>query len=337
MDAAERAELVLALESGGDDRDGKLKGLGISRATYYRWRKQYRSGGIAALERRAAGSKQRWNRLNEKEEEVVLEIARSHPELSPRLIAVKITDEQEFSVSESTVYRLLKERGLIEPRALEDMPAAKQWKHQTTAPDQIWQCDATNFFVVGWGYYKGIPVIDDYSRKILAFPVKPDETSFSIADAIEAALESARKEGHALKEKPLLLSDNGPGFWGNVLAQYLMFHGIRHIFGRPYHPQTQGKVESVNKKIKGKVNLLIYDSPSVLEAAVRATVEKHNATPHEALKNVSPNDIYAGRQKEILKRREEKKRLTLQRRKEYNLSRPPRPSKTKNAKVSQMV
>ena len=337
MNAEERAGFVEAVESHGHDRNGKLKELGIPRATYYRWRKQYKAGGIEALERKTVETKQTWNRLNEKEEELVFQIARDHPELSPRLLATKMTDEQDFSVSESTVYRLLKERGLIEPRALEDMPAAKQWKHQTTAPDQIWQCDATNFFVAGWGYYKGIPVIDDYSRKILAFPVKPDETSFSIADAIEKAMESARKEGHALGTKPLLLSDNGPGFWGEVLAQYLMFHGIRHIFGRPYHPQTQGKVESVNKKVKGKVNLLIYCSPSALEEAAQAAAEKHNATPHEALKNVCPNDVYAGRQKEILKRREEKKRLTLQRRKEYNLSRPPRPSRRLNHNVSQMV
>lgn len=337
MNAEERAGLVEALESSGQGRYGKLAELGIPRATYYRWKKLYEAEGVQGLEKKVAAIKQSWNRLNGKEEELVYEIARDHPELSPRLLAVKITDEQEFSVSESTVYRLLKERGLIEPRALEDMPAAKQWKHQTTAPDQIWQCDATNFFMAGWGYYKGIPVADDYSRKILAFPVKPDETSFSIADAIEEAMESARKEGHALREKPLLLSDNGPGFWGEVLAQYLMFHGIRHIFGRPYHPQTQGKVESINKRVKGKVNLLIYDSPSVLELAVEKVVEQCNATPMEVLKNVSPNDVNAGRQKEILKRREEKKRLTLIRRKEYNLSRPPRPSKSLNPNVSQSI
>jgi hypothetical protein len=41
--------------------------------------------------------------------------------------------------------------------------------------------------------------------------------------------------------------------------------------------------------------------------------------PHESLGNVSPNDVYAGRKEEILKRRAEKKRLTLERRKKYNL------------------
>ena len=45
----------------------------------------------------------------------------------------------------------------------------------------------------------------------------------------------------------------------------------------------------------------------------------YNNMPHESLGNVSPNDVYVGRKEEILKRRAEKKRLTLERRKKYNL------------------
>jgi len=66
---------------------------------------------------------------------------------------VKITDEEGFSVSESTVYRILKENGLICPRPLGEMPAQKEGRHKTSRPDELWQCDATNLFVVGWGYY----------------------------------------------------------------------------------------------------------------------------------------------------------------------------------------
>jgi transposase InsO family protein len=250
-------------------------------------------------------------------------------------MAVKVTDEETFSVSESTVYRILKANNMVAPRPLDQMPAAKEWKHRTNSPDEIWQTDATNFFVVGWGYYKAIPVLDDYSRKVLACPVKRDETSFSISDAIEEARENAEKEGHQLEPKPILLSDNGSGFCGEVLEKYLKVHGIRHIFGQPYHPQTQGKVEALNKKLKGRVNLLVYCSPEELERAVKEAIRIYNATPHEALKNVSPNDVYAGRQEEILKRRAEKKRLTLQKRKRYNLAWRPESLSSDNANLSQ--
>jgi transposase InsO family protein len=259
--------------------------------------------------------------LTPEEETRAMAVALAHPDLSPRLLSVKLLDDEGLFVSESSLFRRLKERGLIEPRPLEGMPAAKEWKHKTTKPDQIWQCDGTFFFVVGWGYYKGIPVQDDFSRKVLAMPVKPDESGQSISDAVEQARETAQREGHKLDPKPMLLSDNGPGFIGDVLSKYLGHHGIRHIFGHPYHPQTQGKVEAVNKKIKGRVKMLVYCTPEELERAVAEAVKIHNATPREALKNVSPNDVYAGRMEEILRRRAEIKRLALQKRKEYNRAR----------------
>jgi transposase InsO family protein len=262
-----------------------------------------------------------WNRLTEAEVKKVLEVARLHPELSPRLLSVKITDEENFSVSESTVYRILKENNLIAPRPLPELPAAKEWRHKTTKPDELWQSDATNIFIVGWGYYKLIPVEDDHSRKILGYDIRPDETAFSFTDVVEIAIENARKEGHLTdkNEMPSLYTDNGSGFVSEVMSGYLEAHGIRHIFGTPYHPQGRGKIERFNRSIKEKLCLVVYCSPEELKKAVTEAIAIYNATPHESLGNVSPNDVYAGRKEEILKRRQEKKQLTLGRRKKYNL------------------
>lgn len=334
MKPLERAGVIEAVESGGHGRRERLETVNVPRSTYYRWKGRYEAAGTAGLERRS-GPDGSWTQLAPEEDARALAVAMANPELSPRLLSVKLLDEEGISVSESTLFRRLKERGLIEPRPFEDLPAAKEWKHKTTAPDQIWQCDGTNFFVVNYGYYKAIPVVDDYSRKILAMPVKPDESSHSIADAVEEAIEAARREGHTLQARPLLLSDNGPGFIGDVLSRYLAQRGIRHIFGQPYHPQTQGKVEGVNKKIKGRVKMLVYCSPEALAEAVTEAVRAHNATPREALKNVSPNDVYVGRMEEILKRRAELKRLALQRRKEYNRARRLESQRSNGGKVSQ--
>ena len=321
MNGVMKGDLIEKVESKSGRRLEILQELQIPRSTYYHWRKAYEKEGIAGFKKVRSRGKI-WNRLMAVEVERVLVVARLHPELSPRLLAVKITDEEDFSISESTVYRILKGNGLIYPRPLGEMPAQKQWRHKTTRPDELWQCDATNLFVIGWGYYKLIPVEDDFSRKILAHDVKPDESAFSLSDTLEMGLENARKEGHLTGSDPMprLYSDNGSGFTSKLLAGYLFQHGIKHIFGTPYHPQGRGKIERFNRRIKEKLCLVVYCSPDELKRVVDETIATYNCTPHESLDNVSPNDMYAGRQEVILQRRKKKKQLTLERRKQYNLN-----------------
>ena len=322
MKAEEIKDLIEQIEAFGNNRRSVLLTLNIPESTYYRWRGMYEREGMSGLKKMSTAPGKVWNRILPEEEEIILEVSKNHPELTPRLIAVKITDTKGFYASEKTVYRLLKKHNLIEPRPLKEIPAAKEYRVKTKRPDQMWQCDATNMFVRGWGYYKYIPVLDDYSRYVLTDELKLDETGDSISDAVEAAIEEAKRLGHKLKPAPFLLSDNGPGFRGDTLSGYLWEHGIKHRFGRPYHPQTQGKVERFNRTTKSKtINLIVYSSPDELQAALKKAVREYNHTPHSRLNNVSPADVYAGRKEEILRKRAELKMLTLEKRKRYNLSR----------------
>lgn len=320
MTAQEIVELIGKLETAGVNRRKMLDYLNIGESTYYHWREVFHRDGIGGLMKKSTRPKRLWNRMLPEEETTILREARNHPELTPRLIAVSITDNLGFYVCEKTVYRLLKRNNLLAPRPLGEMPAAKEYWDKTVRPDEMWQCDATTMFISGWGYYRFIPVLDDFSRYVLTDELKNDETGGSISDAVEMAREEAKRLGHTLDPPPDLLSDNGAGFIGEVLSGYLGAHGIKHIFGRPYHPQTQGKVERFNRTTKSKtINLIVYCSPDELQAALREMVWKYNHTPHSSLNNVSPADVYAGRMQEILSRRAELKKLTLERRKVYNL------------------
>ena len=77
------------------------------------------------------------------------------------------------------VYSILKQRGLIAPKPLPEYPAKREWQHKTTHPNEIWQLDGTNLFIVGWGYYILLPILDDFSRKIISWVLMPDETGVS--------------------------------------------------------------------------------------------------------------------------------------------------------------
>ena len=91
--------------------------------------------------------------------------AREMPELSPRQLASWVTDNMGFSVSESTVYRILRRAGLVKRPEMR-LAAGKEYHRKTTGFHQMWATDASYFRVIGWGYYYLVTVMDDYSRFI---------------------------------------------------------------------------------------------------------------------------------------------------------------------------
>ncbi len=265
---AEKVKLVEELAS-EPNKVQRLRELGIPTSTYYAWKRRVTERGAAAFIAESSASKRVWNRLSLAERDLIESEARKHTELSCRLLAMMLWDQHGVAVGETTVYRVLKPLGLVRQRPLDQRPAAKEWKKPTKAVDEIWQMDATNFFIPEFGYYKAIPVIDDHSRKLLACPLLPDESGQSASDAIEIALETGAGRGAtSSKMRPTLPTDNGAGFSGEVLAKYLKARGVKHIFGAPYHPQTQGKVERFNRTMKERVNPGTTASPDDLRAAM---------------------------------------------------------------------
>ena len=86
--------------------------------------------------------------------------------LSPRELAVRFTDEQEYFVSEAAIYRLLKAQDLITSPAYIVIKAAEAFKDKTTTPNQLWLTDFTYLKITGWGWHYLSTVLDDFSRFI---------------------------------------------------------------------------------------------------------------------------------------------------------------------------
>ena len=116
LTAEEKAEIIHLIVKGPESINQSLKRLGIHKRTFYNWYHAYSQGGIEALKNKGR-SKQQWNRIPDEERQLIVDLALEHTELSSRELAVKITDEQQIFVSESSVYRILKARGLIPPAA----------------------------------------------------------------------------------------------------------------------------------------------------------------------------------------------------------------------------
>lgn len=316
MNIDEKLTLLVAVEESGFTIEESLKRMDIARSTYYRWRAKYKKYGRSGLQDKKSSPKNQWNAITPMEDERILEVAEEYPEKSAREISFFITDNESFSVSESTVYRVLKREGLIRKSCIESFPAQKEYHTKPSEVNEQWQTDATYLHVMGWGWFYLISVLDDYSRKIIAWKLQNSMTADDFSEVIEKACEVAKVDKENM---PNLVSDRGPALISTDLSDYLIEKGIHHILASPYHPQTNGKIERYHKSLKEKVKLHVYDCPNVLKEEIGKFISEYNKRRyHESLGNVSPDDVFYGRREKIIKERKEKQRLTFMRRKNYN-------------------
>ena len=314
MSATEKADVISKVEASPGSRRKIMAESGIPKSTYYRWRARQRQG---RLEDRSHGDRS-WNALRRQEKTVVLDVANEYTNLSSRQLSAWITDHKGFSVSESTVYRILKSEGLVKSPEMK-LAAGKEFHTKTRGPHQMWATDASYFRVVGWGFYYMVTVMDDFSRFILSWKLKLDMTSESFIDVIQDAVDLTGMTEVSLDDRTRLLSDNGPGYVSRAFGDYMRLVGIRHILASPYHPQTNGKIERYHQSIKRDVNQTVYDVPGNLEVAISDFVSYYNYRRyHKALGNVTPADVLHGRREEILQKRKEVQAQTLLHRKLYN-------------------
>ncbi|MBT7561830.1 MAG: IS3 family transposase [Proteobacteria bacterium] len=313
--ASEKLEIIKLVEHSHLPAKRTLDKLGVPRTTFYRWYDKYLEGGVEALEDRSPRPSRVWNRIPDDIRERIIDMALENPELSPRELAVRFTDTQDYFVSEASVYRLLKSHDLITSPAFVVIKASSEFKDKTSRINQLWQTDFTYIKVIGWGWFYLSTILDDYSRYIITWTLCTTMKASDVTDTLERALQASGCDQVEVQHKPRLLSDNGPSYLSGELAEWLADNGMDHVRGAPYHPQTQGKIERWHQTLKNRILLENYFLPGDLKANIGRFVTYYNHHRyHESLSNLTPADVYFGRGETILIERERIKRNTIKQR-----------------------
>jgi transposase-like protein len=263
--ASEKFEIIELVEQSSLSIRRTLTSIGIPRSTFYDWYSRYQEGGIEALEDGKPRPRRIWNKIPDKIGTAIVNLALEEPDLSPRELAVNFTDTKGSFVSEATVYRLLKDHGLITSPAFILIKAGDRFANPTTAPNQLWQTDFTYLKVIGWGWFYLSTVLDDFSRYILAWKLCTTMSATDVSDTLQVALQASGLNQVKVLHRPRLLSDNGPSYMSSELSEWLENKGIQHIRGRAYHPMTQGKIERYHRSMKNRILLENYYLPGQLE------------------------------------------------------------------------
>lgn len=316
----EKMEIIRMVENSDLPVKKTLEELNVSRSSFYTWYERYREEGFDGLGVRKPAARRFWNRIPKHEKEQVVSLALAHPEKSPRQLAWFVTDQCGYFISESSVYRILKAYDLVPSPTYIVLAASETFKHPTKRVHELWQTDFTYLKVIGWGWYYLGSILDDFSRYIISWKLFPTMAAGDVKELLDLAVEKTGIQEVAVRHRPRLLSDNGPCYLSGELEEYLRERGIDHTRGAPYHPMTQGKIERFHRSMKNEVRLQHYYLPGELEQEIGRFIDYYNNERyHESLGNVTPADVFFGKNQEIESKRERIKRRTLRRRRKLNL------------------
>ena len=278
-----REEFVGLAMAPGANVSELCRRFGIERSTGHKWLKRYRSegaSGIADRSRRPHASPSRTDAAVEAE---VLRIrAASNNAWGGRKIAWTMGQAGcETVPAASTISDILRRHGKLDRGAQHPGPHVR---FERAEPNELWQMDFKGHFAMASGRCHPLTVLDDHSRYGLGIEACGNEQDGTVRARLTTLF---RRYGLPFA----MLMDNGSP-WGDsggqpytVFTTWLMRHGIQVSHGRPYHPQTQGKIERFHRSLKAEVieRNSYADLPACQGAFDRWRQIYNCQRPHEAL------------------------------------------------------
>jgi transposase InsO family protein len=268
--------------------------LKISRSKYYEWKERY-----GKVNNHNGKIPRDWWLLKE-ERQAILDFHSLHPLEGYRRLTYMMMDADIVAVSASTVLRVLRREGRL--RRWNGGPSSKgKGFSQPLRPHEHWHTDVS-YVNVGGTFYYICCVLDGCSRSILAWDIKAAMKTEDIQLIIQKALEAHPGV------TPRIITDNGPQFIATEFRKFVRFCSMTHVRTSPFYPQSNGKIERFHQSLKAEAirPLVPLDLDDAKRIVAQYVHTYNNERLHSALSYVTPADVLAGRQEEILHSREQK-------------------------------
>lgn len=265
---------------------------GISRQTFYLYRRRYLEEGPAGLEPHSRKPRLSPARIEAALEAEICELRRRHPRWGARRIRAELRRAGLDPPAISTVHQALRRNHLVAPQPRRAPKADKRFEREV--PNDLWQIDATEVVLASGEKAWIVDCLDDHARFLLSASACERPTG-------EAAWRCFTAAAAAYGLPRQLLSDNGSIFTGRFLGVEVAFErglaavGVELLTARPYHPQTLGKLERFHRTLKewlreeGPPN-----DPGHLELLLaRFRAHYNEERPHQGIDDCTPGERYA--------------------------------------------
>ena len=283
--------LMLAADLG--DRYA-FEAFGISKSTFYSWKKMYLENGEEGLLRKKRDPETFANRINPKVVELILNLRKEH-QLGTWRIKWYLERYHDIHISESSVYRTLKRHNIkpLERTTTRRSMATKRYEKST--PGHHVQIDV-KFLMFNDQSGQRVKrfqytAIDD-STRIRALKVFEKHNQNSSIDFVNYVIEKFPFRINTIQ------TDNGHEFQSKF-HWHVQDCGMNHRFIKPGKPQHNGKVERSHLTDKREFyQLLDYKDDVDLNKKLSDWEQFYNFNrPHGAFKGKTPYEILASKMK----------------------------------------
>ena len=261
-----RKEFVRLASTPGANRRALMRRFEISAATGYKWLSRYLEHGEQGLVDQSRRPRRSPGRVSSEFEQAVLALRAEYPAWGARKLRRKLELQARSPLpAMSTVHAVLRRHGCIQPEQSLKHRAYERFEREY--PNELWQMDFKGDFALGnTSRCHALAVVDDHSRFSPCLEACANERTLTVRQRLEGVF---RRYG---MPEQILVDYGAP--WGDEahnphtgFSVWLMRLGIRVLHGRPYHPQTRGKIERFNKTLDDEV--LHWGTPRDLPDAQR--------------------------------------------------------------------
>ena len=280
-----KAEL-LALVARTQERTGWtlrriLSRLGLTKARYRDWTERAASGTLT--DRRPVSPLQDGILLEE--QAAVIDYALAHPKEGYRRLTWQMVDADVAYLSESSVYRILKDAALL-----------ARWKRhrssgtaptKPTRPHERWHTDLM-YLRIADSWYFLVTVLDAYSRYVVHWELLTTMTAADVRLVIQQALEQTGAT-------PRIVTDNGSQFTAAEFKDLVRRFALDHIRIRTYHPESNGLVERFHWSTREALGDQAIRNLAQARAIIGEWVRHYNEERlHAGLGYLTPAEFYRG-------------------------------------------
>ena len=265
------------------------KRYGVSRKSYYKWKKRYKQKGIEGLlDLSKRPHNIRYRKVTSEIQEAILDL-RLTKRFGCNRIKFRLKRTIGLSLSTRTIYKILKRHSLNILKCHSRIRKYKRFamKH----PNDMVQMDILGPFYLSNSSERNyiISCLDDCSRKV-ASRWSERKRSVDVLDVLEDWIMANGKPDR-------IMHDNGKQFTSRIFKHFLVHNHIKDKRIPNSYPQLQGKIEAYNKIVKNEF-LVLEDIPDIEDGKLRYDlfVKAYNeAREHGGINGLTPSEMFLQR------------------------------------------